>query len=307
MKVAIIIPTRNGGNLWSRTVSSISIQDGYNDNIIIIDSNSSDRTLKDANKVTGNIIRIHEHEFNHGGTRNLGCRNIDENTDIVIFLTQDAVLASPYSLRNIVNCFQDTQIAAAFGRQLPHENASPIAKHARTFNYSDKSYVSSMASKDSMGIKTVFISNSFSAYRMSLFNELGGFPENTILCEDMYFAAKSILKGYKIAYVSDAEVYHSHNYSSLEEFRRYFDIGVFHRDEPWIKNAFGGASGEGSKYIISELNYLLKESPSFIPIALANNFMKFLGYKLGGHYSILPMSLRKKFSMHKNYWNGSER
>jgi rhamnosyltransferase len=63
------------------------------------------------------------------------------------------------------------------------------------------------------------MSNSFSAYRLSIFNEIGRFPSNTILCEDMYYTAKAILAGYKVAYVADAVVKHSHNYSPIDEFK----------------------------------------------------------------------------------------
>ena len=128
------------------------------------------------------------------------------------------------------------------------------------------------------------MSNSFSAYRIKTFQELGGFPSDTILCEDMYYTAKAVLAGYKVAYVADAIVHHSHNYSPLEEFRRYFDIGVFHADEPWIRKQFGGAGGEGKRFVVSEFRYLLKSDLKYIPVAVLNNAMKILGYKLGQWY-----------------------
>lgn len=59
----------------------------------------------------------------------------------------------------------------------------------------------------------------------------------------MYFAAQAVITGYKVAYVSEARVRHSHNYSVMEEFKRYFDIGVFHCEQPWIRDKFGGAGG----------------------------------------------------------------
>jgi rhamnosyltransferase len=107
-------------------------------------------------------------------------------------------------------------------------------------------------------LKTVFTSNSFAAYRISTFIELEGFPDSTILSEDMFFAAKSVMAGYSVAYVSDAIVRHSHNYSTLEEFKRYFDIGVFQTDEPWIKQNFGGAGGEGKNSFYLRLYIYLK-------------------------------------------------
>jgi len=51
------------------------------------------------------------------------------------------------------------------------------------------------------GIKTAFLSNSFSAYRKKALQEIGWFKDNLILGEDTYAGAKLLLKGYKIAYV----------------------------------------------------------------------------------------------------------
>ncbi|HBZ3253573.1 TPA: rhamnosyltransferase, partial [Klebsiella pneumoniae] len=48
--------------------------------------------------------------------------------------------------------------------------------------------------------------------------------------------------------------------------------------------------------------YLLKSAPLWIPLALINNFMKILGYKIGQNYKKLPLSIVKKLSMHKRYW-----
>lgn len=69
------------------------------------------------------------------------------------------------------------------------------------------------------------MSNSFAAYRRSVFEELGGFPEHTILAEDMFMAAKMIESGYKVGYCAESAVRHSHNYRPREEFKRYFDTG----------------------------------------------------------------------------------
>ncbi len=77
-----------------------------------------------------------------------------------------------------------------------------------------------------MGIKTFFFSNVFSAIRRKEFEEIGGFPENVIMFEDMLFAAKLIERGYKIAYVPEAKVIHSHDYSLVQQFRRYYQAGV---------------------------------------------------------------------------------
>lgn len=42
----------------------------------------------------------------------------------------------------------------------------------------------------------------------------------------MIYAAGAVQAGWKIAYAAGARVYHSHNYSCREQFRRNFDNGV---------------------------------------------------------------------------------
>jgi rhamnosyltransferase len=293
MRYYIAIPSYNGGRMWRLVVENIKKYSPADLFVHVIDSNSKDDTVSVAKDAGFDVLTIDSREFNHGGTRNLAVGKFINQYDVVIFLTQDAIPQSGY-IEEIIKAFKDEKVACAYGRQLPHENANPLAIHARNFNYPDKEYVCGSEDIPLMGLKTVFMSNSFSAYRLSVFNELGGFPSNTILCEDMYYTAKTVQAGYKVAYVSNALVRHSHNYTPIEEFKRYFDIGVFHKDEPWIRNNFGGASGEGRKFILSEFNFLLKKSPSWIPIACMNNIMKILGYKIGLNYNILPRKIIKK-------------
>ena len=118
----------------------------------------------------------------------------------------------------------------------------------------------------------------------------------------MYLTAKMINAGYKVAYCAEAAVKHSHNYTPWEEFRRYFDTGVFHASEPWIRKQFGGAGGEGGRFIRSEFAYLWQNAPSWIPRALLTSGCKLLGYKLGQNYRYLPWKWRYKLSMYKAYW-----
>src|SRR5690606_21821348 len=106
---------------------------------------------------------------------------------------------------------------------------------------------SSLADRNTLGLKAVFSSNSFAVYRLSVLRELGGFPERVILSEDMHLAARAVMAGHKLAYAAQAAVRHSHNYTPLQEFRRYFDIGVFHTEQAWIARTFGGAGGEGRR------------------------------------------------------------
>ncbi|VCW13919.1 hypothetical protein BANRA_01245 [Escherichia coli] len=66
----------------------------------------------------------------------------------------------------------------------------------------------------------------------------------------MYYTAKAILAGYKVAYVADAVVKHSHNYSPIDEFKRYFDIGVFMRMKNGSEKILVALVAKGKIYTI---------------------------------------------------------
>ena len=301
-KVALVIPTLNGGELFKQLLASIANQSYQPCRKIIIDSASTDTSLVEAKKHGFEIVSISREAFNHGLTRQQGVEMV-EDADIIIFLTQDAILADNESFSRLIASFSNSDIGAAYGRQLPHNNAAPIEAHARYFNYSAVSRIKSLEDAPVLGIKTAFISNSFAAYRRSTLMNVGGFPSNTILSEDTYVAAKMLLNGWKIAYCAEAQVYHSHNYSFIQEFKRYFDIGVIQARESWIRDKFGQAEGEGFRYIVSEMNFLWKNHYKYlIPSACIRTVLKYMGYKLGLWEKKIPLSIKRLISMHSQYW-----
>ncbi len=88
----------------------------------------------------------------------------------------------------------------------------------------------------------------------------------------------------------------------MEEFRRYFDIGVFHSRESWFIQKLGKPDGEGKKFVISEMRYLLKHAPWAIPSAAVRTGMKLVGYKMGMREQGILLNLKQKLSMNKGYW-----
>ena len=299
---AVIVPTLNPGPGWQAWLEAFAEQSVQPEQAVVIDSGSFGPEIEQSQKYGFEIIRIAKSEFNHGGTRQLAVQHLRSDCDVVVFLTQDAILANPVALKNLLAAFDNAAVAAAYGRQLPHKDAEPLGAHARYFNYAATSSLRSLASIPALGFKTCFISNSFAAYRIKDLLAVGGFPSDVILGEDTYIAAKLILNGKKIAYVADACVYHSHDYTILEEFRRYFDTGVLHALQPWLIESFGGASGEGKRFVMSELRYLAKNAPYLLPAAVIRTIMKLLGYRLGRAYTRLPENWRPLLSMHKGFW-----
>jgi len=301
--IAVIIPTYNASKYLSKLFKILRQQTVNINEIIIIDSSSTDNTVDIAKTYGAEIVIISKDEFDHGGTRTKAGKI--SKGDILIYLTQDALPYDEHTIENIVKPFQnDEKIGAALGRQLPYPDATPFAKHLRLFNYPDKSYLRSIEDKEKYGLKACFCSNSFAAYRRAALEEIEWFKDNLIFGEDACAGAKLLLAGYKIAYMAEAKVYHSHNYTIVQELKRYFDLGVFHKSEHWLLEEFGRAEGEGKKYLKSELSFLFgKHKLYLLPEFIIRNGMKFLGYKLGRNFDNLPTSLTRYLSMNKNYWD----
>ena len=301
LRVACVIPTYNGRRDLERLLDSLLHQQAAFDTLIV-DSSSSDGTRELAQSRCANVVVIDSKDFNHGGTRQMMVERFPDY-DIYVYLTQDAYLEQSDAIANILLPFADPKVGAVCGRQLPHKDANLLAQHARLFNYPPVSRIKTLADADTLGIKTPFMSNSFAAYRRDALLAVGGFPRHVILSEDMYVAAKMLLDGWKVAYDGSAVCRHSHNYSLAEEFRRYFDIGVFQCREAWIYESFGGIAGEGMRYVKSELAYIGPKRWWWWPMSIVRNSLKLLAYKLSRQEKRLPTRWKKRLGMYKRYWD----
>lgn len=298
----VIVPTYNAARYWQALSAGIRSQSLKPDRVLVIDSSSRDGTADMARRDGFEVLEISPQEFDHGGTRQMGA-DIAAEANILIYLTQDAIPFGTDAFENLVKAFEDPEIGAAYGRQLPREKASPIEAHARHFSYSTAPVVRSWENRRVLGFKSIFFSDAFGAYRRKALMSVGGFSTDIIFGEDTLAIAKMHRAGWKTAYVPEAMVLHSHDYSVGEEFRRYFDIGVLHSRESWLNEHFGAASGEGRRFVLSELKYLLRHGPHHIPAAMTRTLAKYLGYKIGRRESRLAPRLKYRLGMNKQFWS----
>lgn len=246
------------------------------------------------------VFHVSKAEFDHGKTRHEGIQKSD--ADIVLCMTQDAIPADKYLVESLIKALQEDEVIAAYARQLPREDCSPMESYMRSFNYPDKSFVKSLKDLERLKIKTYFCSNVCCAYKRELYEKMGGFIRRTIFNEDMIFAGNAIKAGYKVAYVAEAKVVHSHNYSCIEQLHRNFDLGVSQADHPEIF-ADAPSEGEGVKSVMQTAKYLTSQGKWYlVPYLVMQSGFKYLGYLLGKNYKILPRKVVLGLSMNKEYW-----
>lgn len=282
IKFGVVIPTRNAGNEFHKLLKQINAQSIKPARKIVIDTSSTDKTQEYAQEHGFELLIIKVSEFGHGRTRQQAFVTLAADVEFVIYMTQDIEIADQDTFRRILSAFSDPKVGAAYGRQLPRSNATEEAKTLRLFNYPEQGRVVSIKDKEKYGIKTAFLSDSYAAYRVSALQDVGGFPQHVKICEDMYIGGKMLLRNWKLAYVAEVEVIHSHNFSLWEHMQRYYAIGKFHGEERWLLEEFGKSEGEGKKLVMQQIKKAIDRGSIFSVVGtVIRAVAKYTAYVLG--------------------------
>jgi len=218
-KVSIVIPTKNAGPDFEYTLEKIRIQKGIKEvQIIVIDSGSTDNTVKLAERYRAEVYSIKPEEFNHGETRNYGASKATGS--YLLFIVQDAIPIGDYWLYTIIKVLErDEKIAAVTCRQVPRSDAdlfacSSIWNHYQYLQF-NKDF---LAHIDMETFKTLTfddkrkiagLDNVCSCIRKNIFDTLKFNKMN--YAEDLDFGIRLIERGYKICFLYNNGVVHSHN------------------------------------------------------------------------------------------------
>lgn len=301
---SIVIPTLNAGADAAILCAAIAAQTAHPDAVVVLDSQSTDGTADVFRAAGFEVQDIARDQFDHGATRTQGLHAIPPSSEFVVFLTQDALPASPDAIATLLASFDDSRVAASYGRQLPRSGASPIEAFARLHNYPAEGHQRGIEDVPRIGFGTCFFSNAFSAYRVAPLRQVGGFPKGVIFGEDTLTIAKLLRNGYRIAYAADAQAIHSHRYNLVSEFRRHFDIGAMHTRSELLAE-FGKPHGKGLRYVRDEVLYLARRAPWLLPEAALRTALKLGAYRLGRSEASLPTAVKRLLSLNARFWTPS--
>ena len=226
-RVSILIPTWNGAATLPALLASVAAQKtGVPVETVVIDSGSTDGTLDLVSGRVDRLLRVDPGRFNHGLTRNAGiaeCRG-----DLVILLVQDAVPATTGWLAALIRPFQgDERLAGTFARQIPRPDASTVTRYyaagyaangetPRLAAVADRGAFLALSPAERLALCT--FDNVCSCVRRAVWLK-HPFAE-TAIAEDLEWARDVLLAGYRLAYVPEAAVIHSHERSARYEFKR---------------------------------------------------------------------------------------
>ena len=307
LKVDVVIPAYKPGKKFSRLLKMLERQTWPVGKVIVMNTEKSfwnDHGFEGIGNLE--VHHLTKEEFDHGDTRNRGMKL--SRADIVVFMTDDAVPADEHLIEELVKAFaqrgpEGEAVIMAYARQLPDKDCALAERYTRSFNYPEESCVKTKADLKRLGIKTFFASNVCCAYDREKFWFQGGFIRRTIFNEDMIFAGRAVLQDdYAVAYAAEARVIHSHNYNCRQQFKRNFDLAVSQADHPEIFNGIRSES-EGIRLVKSTARFLIRQKkPWLVPGLVVKSGFKYLGYRAGKCYRLLPGWMILKCTMNREYW-----
>ena len=276
--VDIICPVYNGENYILELDKSLKKQKNVVINSIkyaVTESkDNTEKILKDNNI---DYIKIKREEFSHSKTREKTAKTCD--ADIIVFITQDIIIEREDWLYNLISPIANGECAASYSRQI--SKSKGIEKYTREKNYPETSYITSKEDVKEKGLRTFFFSDASSAISNEVFKKLNYYDDkNLSISEDMYIAYKIIMNGYKIKYVANSEIIHSHNFKFKELYKRYYDTGIFFKENSYLDKFGTNKTGGGmAKYVLSRI-LQEKDFEAFIRF-WPDMIARFVGMKMG--------------------------
>jgi GT2 family glycosyltransferase len=302
--ISVIIPVKDGGADLRRCLDGIAGQRiDQPVELLVIDDNSSDGSRELARSRGARVLEVGPSEFLHGATRNRAAQ--DAKGDALVFTSQDAYPANEHWLARLVEpLHRDESLAGTYGRQIPHEDASPPERFFLDFLYGSEPRLQRAAEPEELSMRTTLFSNVNSAIRRDVWARYP-FADDLFFAEDQDWARRVLLAGYGIRYEPAAAVRHSHTYTVTTAFKRFFDTGASAE-----RGFLAGGSGssrvlrrEALRYAREELAWLGRTgNRRWIPYAAVYELAKFLGVQLGAHHERLPVSLKRRFSFYPDFW-----
>jgi len=305
--ISVVIPVKDGGAGLARCLDAIARQQVDDEvEVVVVDSGSTDGSVEVARSRGARVHEIPPEEFNHGRTRNLGAGLA--KGEVLAFTSQDAFAADERWLSLLVSPLRSgPAVAGAYGRQLPHEDATPPERYFLDFLYGPEPRVQRWAGEGQPTFEATLFSNVSAAMPRGVWSEFP-FADDLIMSEDQEWSRRVLLAGRELVYVPGAVVHHSHAYTVAGAFRRFFDSGVSAERSYASGGAAPGSAlrGAATRYARGELAWLWRTGQRrWIPYAAAYELAKFSGLQIGRRHRLLPVALKRRLGALSSYWDAA--
>lgn len=216
--VALIVRCFNEEQHIGRLLTGAMRQTRPPDEIIVVDSGSTDTTLSIAAAFDVTIVTISPGEFSFGRALNRGIEAA-EGHDLCLLASAHVYPVYDTWIEHLIAPFESPDVALAYGRQ----QASPEGRYSEARLLSQWFPPVSVARQ-----RHPFCNNANAAVRRDAWEELAYDEELTGL-EDLDWAKRAMATGRAISYAAEAPVVHVHNESFSKVVNRYRREAIAHK------------------------------------------------------------------------------
>jgi len=207
---SVIIRAYNEEKHIQKLLVGLQAQTCKPNEIILVDSGSTDRTREIAEEFDVKLVHMPKAEFTFGRSLNIGCAAA--NSDILIFLSAHTYPLQSDWLENMLAPFSDENVWCVYGKQRGNE-ATKFSEH-QIFN----SWFPDQATDDP---NNYFCNNANCAIRKIAWVDTP-YDEQLTGLEDIKWSKTVHAQGYKIAYSPAATIIHVHDETWKQIENRYF-------------------------------------------------------------------------------------
>ena len=196
MKVSIIIRSKNEEKWIGLCLSMLFRQTYKNFEVILVDNDSSDKTIQKAKQWPVKLIKIKK--FLPGDAINKGIEA--SNGEIIVCLSAHCIPKDKHWLSSLIKPLNNKKVAGVYGKQVPLSSSSAMNKRDLYIVFGNEKRIQK---------KDTFFHNANSAFMRSTWKKFPFNPELTNI-EDRIWGQEVINAGFKIVYEPKSCVYHHH-------------------------------------------------------------------------------------------------
>jgi rhamnosyltransferase len=218
MRVCVVVRCFNEEAHIGRLLTGVRRQRRQPDQVVLVDSGSTDATLPIAKQFDVDVVSVEPHEFSFGRALNLGLAAAD--CDVAVLASAHVYPVYDSWIERLLTPFDDSRVALAYGQQR-------APGHAR---YSEQQILKRwFPSQSEQPQRHPFCNNANAAIRRSVWAELP-YDESLTGLEDLDWAKRALDVGHLLAYVADAPIIHVHEESFRQIVNRYRREAIAHKE-----------------------------------------------------------------------------
>ena len=230
--VTVVIPTLNGGVEFMQLLRKLRQQRGLREvQIVVVDSGSSDDTVRWAHEAGAQVVEITPAEFSHSHARNLGAEAAQG--DFIVFMVQDAYPIGQLWLYGMLRWLLDHRsqgvVAASCAEYCRSDSDlmydSMVNTHYRFLGCLHDDRIGQHAGDDHMALRSM---GQLSDVACMIGRQL--FLQHRYrgdYAEDLDLGIRLIQQGHRVAMLASVKVIHSHNRTAYYYLKRSFVDVIF--------------------------------------------------------------------------------